>query len=205
MTEQDKERCREEIVNRGWNRVGQIDPEPDILLWNKDEEVKIIYEDMDGRPCMCNAVVVHDFCGTTYFRATTGAAKGNRMSGVIAYKEIDKPLKDSAIDTFEPYETEHRVNDLKRWNKADLIKHIMHLEHNNNELYRHQTENTEVVHAHWEYDPNGMDWNMGAWRCSKCKERNNNIGGDEKINPLLFAGSSYCPSCGAKIDERVSK
>lgn len=40
MTEQDKERCREEIVNRGWNRVGQIDPEPDILLWNKDEEVK---------------------------------------------------------------------------------------------------------------------------------------------------------------------
>ena len=20
----------------------------------------------------------------------------------------------------------------------------------------------EVVHAHWEYDPNGMDWNMGA-------------------------------------------
>ena len=56
-----------------------------------------------------------------------------------------------------------------------------------------------AVHAHWEYDPNGMDWNMGAWRCSKCKERNNNIGGDEKINPLLFAGSSYCPSCGAKM------
>ena len=60
-----------------------------------------------------------------------------------------------------------------------------------------------VVHAHWEYDPNGMDWNMGAWRCSKCKERNNNLGGDEKINPLLFAGSSYCPSCGAKMDESV--
>ena len=39
MTEQDKERCREEIVNRGWNRVGQIAPEPDIVLWNKDEEV----------------------------------------------------------------------------------------------------------------------------------------------------------------------
>ena len=67
------------------------------------------------------------------------------MSGVIAYKEIDKPLKDSDIDTFEPYETEHRENDLKRWNKSDLIKHVMHLEHNNNELYRQQTENKVVL------------------------------------------------------------
>lgn len=62
-----------------------------------------------------------------------------------------------------------------------------------------------AIHAHWEYDPNGMDWNMGAWRCSKCKERNNNIGGDEKINPLLFTGSSYCPSCGAKMDEKSTE
>lgn len=67
------------------------------------------------------------------------------------------------------------------------------------------SEKAREVHAHWEYDPNGMDWNMGAWRCSHCKERNNNIGGNEKINPLLFAGSSYCPSCGAIMDESVSE
>ena len=96
MTEQDKERCREEIAKDGWHKVGQIEPEPDVLLWNTDKEVRIIYEDMDGRPCMCNAVVKHDlFVWQTYFRATTGAAKGNRMSGVIAYREIDKPLKDA--------------------------------------------------------------------------------------------------------------
>jgi hypothetical protein len=58
-----------------------------------------------------------------------------------------------------------------------------------------------VVHAHWKYDPNGMDWNLGAWECSACGCRNNNLGGDEKLNPLLFAGSKYCPNCGAVMDE----
>jgi len=58
-----------------------------------------------------------------------------------------------------------------------------------------------VAHAHWKYDPNGMDWNLGAWKCSACGCRNNNIGGDEKLNPLLFAGSKYCPNCGAVMDE----
>jgi hypothetical protein len=62
-----------------------------------------------------------------------------------------------------------------------------------------------VVHGHWIYDPNGMDWNLGAWRCSKCGCKNKNIGGDERINPLLFAGSKYCPNCGAKMDEDTER
>lgn len=135
MTEQDKECCREEIAKDGWHKVGQIEPEPDVLLWNTDKEVRIIYEDMDGRPCMCNAVVKHDLCGPTYFRATTGAAKGNRMSGVIAYREIDKPLKDADENHFIQYETEHREQILQKWKKAELIQHIKCLEHNNNALY----------------------------------------------------------------------
>lgn len=61
-----------------------------------------------------------------------------------------------------------------------------------------------TVHAHWKYDPNGMDWNIGAWRCSVCGCRNNNIGCDEKLNPLLFAGSKYCPNCGARMDEETT-
>ena len=134
MTEQDKERCREEIAKDGWHKVGQIEPEPDVLLWNTDKEVRIIYEDMDGRPCMCNAVVKHDLW-PAYFRATTGAAKGNRMSGVIAYREIDKPLKDADENHFIQYETEHREQILQKWKKAELIQHIKCLEHNNNVLY----------------------------------------------------------------------
>ena len=84
MTEDNKARCREEIERRNWNRVGIIEPEP-ILFW--DKEVSIIYENMDGQPCMCKALVKHEN-GNTYFRATNGDAKGNRMCGVIAYKEI---------------------------------------------------------------------------------------------------------------------
>jgi hypothetical protein len=66
-------------------------------------------------------------------------------------------------------------------------------------------DSVSVVHGHWIYDPNGMDWNLGAWRCSKCGCKNNNIGGDERINPLLFAGSKYCPNCGAKMDEDTER
>lgn len=66
-------------------------------------------------------------------------------------------------------------------------------------------DSVSVVHGHWIYDPNGMDWNLGAWRCSKCGCKNNNIGGDERINPLLFAGSKYCPNCGCKMDEDTER
>lgn len=51
----------------------------------------------------------------------------------------------------------------------------------------------------WIYDKHGMDWNIGAWRCSVCGGRNNNIGGNDKINPLIFAGSNFCPHCGADM------
>lgn len=29
--------------------------------------------------------------------------------------------------------------------------------------------------ASWFYDPNGMDWNIGAWRCDHCGGRSNNL------------------------------
>ena len=58
----------------------------------------------------------------------------------------------------------------------------------------------EVKHGKWEYDPNGMDWQLGAWVCSLCKVKNDNLGGSENINPYMFAGSKFCPHCGAKMD-----
>jgi hypothetical protein len=57
-----------------------------------------------------------------------------------------------------------------------------------------------IVHAKWIYDRDGMDWNLGAWKCSKCKQRNINIAGQENINPLAFVGSKFCPHCGARMD-----
>lgn len=57
-----------------------------------------------------------------------------------------------------------------------------------------------VVHGRWVYNPNGMDWNLGAWQCSVCKCNNNNLPGNDKHNPYIFQGSNYCPNCGAKMD-----
>lgn len=57
----------------------------------------------------------------------------------------------------------------------------------------------EIVYGQWEYDPNGTDWAIGAWRCSLCKAKNDNLGMDKNINPYLFVGSKFCPHCGAKM------
>lgn len=58
------------------------------------------------------------------------------------------------------------------------------------------------MHGHWTYNPNGLDWNLGAWECSLCHSVNNNLPCDERIIPTIFLGSTYCPNCGAKMDEQ---
>lgn len=55
-------------------------------------------------------------------------------------------------------------------------------------------------HGKWIWNPNGMDFGLGAWECSECAVRNNNLPVNDKINPFLFSGSNYCPNCGAKMD-----
>ncbi len=57
-----------------------------------------------------------------------------------------------------------------------------------------------VVHGKWVWDKNGMDFGLGAWHCSECACRNNNLPLNSKMSPLAFSGSKYCPNCGAKMD-----
>ena len=57
-----------------------------------------------------------------------------------------------------------------------------------------------VVPAMWVWNPNGMDYELGAWQCGRCFTRNNNLPMNNKINPLMFTGSKYCPECGAKMN-----
>lgn len=57
----------------------------------------------------------------------------------------------------------------------------------------------KIKTGHWQWDPNGQDWNIGAWKCSECGELNLNIGWSGKIEPLQWIGSKFCPSCGAKM------
>lgn len=57
-----------------------------------------------------------------------------------------------------------------------------------------------VKHGHWVYNQNGHDWGLGAWECSLCHSVNNNLPIDKRFSPYVYAGSKYCPTCGAKMD-----
>lgn len=59
-----------------------------------------------------------------------------------------------------------------------------------------------VKRGRWEYDEHAVDLNIGGWCCSECGTCNNNLPTSEAINPYQFSGSSYCPQCGAKMDEQ---
>lgn len=56
-----------------------------------------------------------------------------------------------------------------------------------------------VIRAHWEWDENGMDWNLGAWKCSHCHCKAETWWATDKHNPLYCAGSHFCGNCGADM------
>ena len=60
----------------------------------------------------------------------------------------------------------------------------------------------ENVRGEWKLDPNGMDWNIPAYRCSECGFVANYIGVEANglgNNPMNWAGSNFCPNCGAQM------
>lgn len=64
-----------------------------------------------------------------------------------------------------------------------------------------------VRHGSWVWNNDAIDWNIGAWVCSECGRRNENIhaGAPGKritldCDPYIWAGSKYCPNCGARMD-----
>lgn len=60
-----------------------------------------------------------------------------------------------------------------------------------------KVEAKAIEYAHWVYDRNGLDWGLGAWVCSACRIKNDNIPAMQPdINPMWFAGSKFCPDCG---------
>ena len=87
MIEERKKICREMIEKEHWHKLGIIEEEPSILVWNK--KVMLMYEDMDGYPQTCEAKY-ESGCGcVNRFIALDGPDKGNVMCNLIAYKEIE--------------------------------------------------------------------------------------------------------------------
>lgn len=56
-----------------------------------------------------------------------------------------------------------------------------------------------VVRAHWYWDKNGMDRNIGAWRCSACKAISPMWWNADCANPMHKSGHCFCPNCGADM------
>lgn len=87
--------------------------------------------------------------------------------------------------------TENCNSEENRWNDyaiKDIIRHIP------------AADVAPVKHGHWVYNQNGHDWGLGAWECSLCHSVNNNLPIDKRFSPYVYAGSKYCPNCGAKMD-----
>ena len=60
-----------------------------------------------------------------------------------------------------------------------------------------KVEAKAIEYAQWVYDADGLDWGLGAWVCSSCHTKNDNIPAMQPdITPLWFAGSKFCPNCG---------
>lgn len=81
-----------------------------------------------------------------------------------------------------------------------------------NEVLRHQVdryrdkigflglEERSNSEGYWIYDKDGNDWGIGAYRCSECDCKNDNLGITKSpFNVMNFAGSKYCPHCGVKM------
>lgn len=58
--------------------------------------------------------------------------------------------------------------------------------------------------AHWVWNPDGLDWGLGAWQCSNCRHNNLNLPtASNTLNPYRFAGSHFCPTCGLLMQPEV--
>ena len=100
-------------------------------------------------------------------------------------KQIEEMARDMCNACYGVFTTE--CEERPCW---DVRKHAEALY---NAGYRKQVE------GEWKYNPDGMDWGLGAWECSLCSCRNDNLPMQENIKPLCWAGTKYCPNCGAKM------
>ena len=58
-----------------------------------------------------------------------------------------------------------------------------------------------VVRGHWYWDKDGMDWGLGAWRCSACKAMSPMWWNCDSGSPMHKSGHKFCPNCGAMMEE----
>ena len=89
MNADDRERVRKIVDQDGWNIIWIGAKMPCEFF---DEEIELLYEDMDGQPCICYAIYTYDKSGfyhSPYFQRKSDGAK---MGRCIAWR---KSLKEA--------------------------------------------------------------------------------------------------------------
>lgn len=87
MTGDMKKRCREIVEKDGWNRIGIIEDDPDVLLWNKTGAIELLYENMDGKPCICIATYIKELGCDGWYRGESMPVTNARMCYLIAWRK----------------------------------------------------------------------------------------------------------------------
>ena len=120
---------------------------------------------------------------------------------LISRSELVKLLEDRKREHYENYESfRNYMGDRKLEHETEYeeCKRILTIVVNQPTI-----EAVPVVHGEWVYDENANDWGIGGWRCSECGCKNNNLGCDPKLPVHWFAGSKFCPQCGADMRKKV--
>ena len=68
------------------------------------------------------------------------------------------------------------------------------------EDFKNKADFVEIKYGKWIWDINAIDWGIGGWVCSECHTVNSNIPQKPTYRPLLWAGSKFCPNCGANMN-----
>ncbi len=110
--------------------------------------------------------------------------------------KVDK-LENMLHDSFQG----HLLNALRDLEKKYAKKEKAYIaERTAKEELQKKCDAMTVQQGHWVYDPNATDWGLGGWICNLCGHRNDNLPNNQPdSNPYIYAGSQYCPACGAKM------
>ncbi len=76
---------------------------------------------------------------------------------------------------------------------ADVIDDLLYI------CKRQAEEMMPVVFGRWYWDKDGMDWGIGAWRCSACEAMSPMWWNTDKGSPMRKSGHRFCPNCGARM------
>jgi hypothetical protein len=87
MTDENIKRVREEVKRGGWEIIWLGAEMPCPFL---DEPVFLLYEDMDGNPCICAAIYTRDR-NQVEFRPYFKRDDGAKMVNCIAWKHRKDP------------------------------------------------------------------------------------------------------------------